>query len=238
MKARERVAVGWIDPGEVDGAFAMSMLELYATRRDRIAMMIRGEGSGLLSRLRNELVQNFMGGPGEWLLFIDSDEKLSVAAFDKLIAAAHETERPIVAGLVFGAWPADGSMPKPVPTIARFDGGRLEPVWDYPRDKVIEVDSAGTGCLLVHRKVFEAMRQTADEHEGRDWCWFRDAPIGGRWVSEDVWFIRKAASLGFPIHAHTGVLLPHHKAYWLTEDVYRKSRIERAVIDPQTIERR
>lgn len=238
MKPKDKVVLSWVDNGQVDGAFAASMIELFSQRKGRIVAIQRGEGSGLLSRLRNQQAAGFLKMGGDWLLFIDSDETISVTAFDKLCDAADADTRPIVAGLVFAGWPGD-PFPIPVPTIARFaEEGGLEPVWDYPRDKIIEVDSAGTGCLLVHRSVFEAMRATATEHEGSDWCFFHDGPIWGKYVSEDVSFIRKAASLGFPIHAHTGAVLGHRKRFWLDESVYRNSRIERAVVDPRTIERR
>jgi (2R)-3-sulfolactate dehydrogenase (NADP+) len=40
----------------------------------------------------------------DWLLMIDSDERLSIDAWHKLIDAAHDKDRPIVSGLVFAAF--------------------------------------------------------------------------------------------------------------------------------------
>jgi len=227
MKVADRVTFSWIDPGLVEGLFATSMVELFRARPARLAGFLRVEG-GLISRLRNDVVRTFLDHqPAEWLLMVDSDEQLSVEAFDKLIATAHATERPVVAGLYFGTLPnPDGLLPTPVPHLYRRfeDGLMMEALWDYPPDSVIEVDGAGTGCLLVHRSVLEKIRETADPNEGTDWCWFRDGPLQGAWLGEDLYFCRRIRSLGFPIHAHTGAILPHRRKYWLDERQHEAGR--------------
>lgn len=223
MRSRDQVAIGWLDPGHVDGMFALSVANVYAQRRDRIEALIRVEAGGLLSRGRNELVARFMETTeAQWLLMVDSDEQLGLDAFDKLIGAVHDKERPIVAGLYFGAWPGDlypAAMPlifKSVPNSTRF-----LPMTDYPADQVVEIDSAGTGCLMVHRSVFEAFQAEATPHEGKTWCWFRDMPVNGDWFSEDHFFCARARELGYRLHAHTGAVLPHRKRLWLTERHFR-----------------
>ena len=57
----------------------------------------------------------------------------------------------------------------------------------------------------------------ADPHEGRDWCWFRDLPVNGLWLGDDLYFCRRVRALGFPIVAHTGAILQHRRRYWLDE---------------------
>lgn len=227
MKTSERVTIAWIDPGLVDGAFAMCIAQVYLSRADRIAGLMRVEG-GLISRQRNEVVRGFLDSDtgADWLLMIDSDEQLSIEAFDKIISVAHAIDRPVVSGLYFGTLPNRGLIPQPIPHLYRQvgDGMHYSPIVDYPDDRVIEIDAAGTGALLVHRRVLEAIRDTADEYEGRDWCWFRDLPIAGEWVGEDIYFCRRIKSLGFPIVAHTGAILPHRRRYWLDERQHERIR--------------
>lgn len=223
MRMRDKVTIGWLDPGVVDGMFALSVANVNSERRDRVHALVRVESGGLLSRGRNELVARFLRSTrAEWLLMVDSDEQLGLDTFDKLIDAAHDTERPIVAGLYFGAWPGD-YYPTAMPLI--FDAvpgsSRHLPILDYPSDEVIEIDSAGTGCLLVHRSVFEKFQANATEHQGEDWCWFMDMPVNGDWFSEDHYFCSRARSLGFKIHAHTGATLPHRKQFWMSERHHR-----------------
>jgi len=206
--------------------FALSIANVYANRLNRIDALLRVEAGGLLSRGRNELVDRFMTtSTAEWLLMIDSDEQLSLEAFDKLVGAVHDKDRPIVAGLYFGAWPGE-FYPTAVPLIFTrvTDTTTFRPVTDYPPDQVIKVDSAGTGCLMIHRSVFEAFQVEASPHEGKQWCWFRDMPVNGAWFSEDHFFCARAIELGFPIHAHTGATLPHRKRFWLTEAHHLASR--------------
>lgn len=234
MKSADRVSLAWIDPGQVDGSFATSMIELFKARPNRLDTLIRVEG-GLLSRQRNEVVKGFLDrGSTQWLLMIDSDQILPVSAFDKLVAAAHEKERPVVAGMYFGTLPNPaGLLPTPVPHFYRRadDGIMVTPVVDYPQDKLIEIDAAGTGCLLVHRSVLEKIREHADPSEGDAWCWFRDLPLEGNWVGEDIYFCRRIRSLGFPIWGHTGAISPHRRKYWLDERQHEAARLVRRSAD-------
>ena len=218
MRTKDTVAIGWADPGHVDGEFAVALAQLSVARASWLGGMIRVEGSALISRIRNEIASAFLDrSEAAWLLMIDSDESLPVPAFDKLIGAAHDKSHPIVAGLYFGARPTGGLYATPEPLIFREQDGMYAALHDYPRDRVIPVDAAGTGCLLIHRSVLEAMRAVATPDEGDRWCFFQDGPSGGHWYGEDVNFCRRAKALGFPIHAHTGAVLPHRKRYWITE---------------------
>lgn len=226
MKTADRVQIAWIDPGQVDGAFMTSIIEITRARSSRIDGIIRVEG-GLLSRQRNEIVKAFLDNTiAEWLLFLDSDEQIPVAAFDRLVDAAHADRRPVVAGLYFGTWPSQGMMPTPVPHLYRRadDGVSVAPILDYPRDQIIEVDAAGTGCLLIHRSVLEAFRDGADGNEADAWCWFRDLPVNGMWLGEDLYFCRRVRALGYPIHAHTGAVLKHRRRYWLDDAQFEALR--------------
>lgn len=214
MRERDKVTIGWIDPGVVDGKFALSIASVFYHRGSRVDALMRVESSGLLSRGRNELVANFLKGDAQWLLMVDSDEVLEVETFDKLVATAHDVSHPIVAGLYFGAWPGE-YYPTAVPLIFRANpNSTFDSIVDYPPNSVIPVDSAGTGCLLIHRSVLEKIRAEATAHEG-DWCWFRDMPVNGAWFSEDHFFCARARALGFKLHAHTGATLPHRKQFWL-----------------------
>jgi GT2 family glycosyltransferase len=154
----------------------------------------------------------------DWLLMLDSDEQLGVAAFDALIDTAHDKDRPIVAGLVFAGFGVPGKpYPKPVPAIFQDSDKGFLPLYKYDKNAVFEIDAAGTGCLLVHRSVLEKMREVADPNQGKDWCWFWDGPVNGEWIGEDLLFCRRAKALGFTIHVNTAAVLPHQKSFWMEE---------------------
>jgi hypothetical protein len=219
MKSAHKVSIGSCDPGTVNGAFAYRLIQLAQARSARLGPFVRVKGSGLLSKQRNRVVKQFLDGTkSDWLLFIDSDEQLSLEAFDKLLETAHDKERPVVAGLVFAGFGIEGApYPKPVPAIFQDAPEGFLPLYKYDKDSVFEIDAAGTGCLLIHRSVLEKMRETADKNQGSDWCWFWDGPVDGNWIGEDLLFCRRIRALGFPIYVNTGAILPHQKSYWLDE---------------------
>jgi GT2 family glycosyltransferase len=217
MKTAHKVSIGTCDPGQVNGEFAFSLIQIALSRSSRLGTFVRVKGSGLLSKQRNRVVKKFLETKSDWLLMIDSDEVLTTEAFDKLIETAHEKDRPIVAGLVFASFDTGEPYPMPLPTIFLDAPEGFLPLHKYDKDSVFQVDAAGTGCLLVHRSVLEAMRENADEHQGTDWCWFWDGPINGDWIGEDLQFCRRVRSLGFPIYVHTGAILPHSKSYLLSD---------------------
>jgi hypothetical protein len=219
MKSAHKVSIGSCDPGTVNGAFAYRLIQLAQARSARLGPFVRVKGSGLLSKQRNRVVKQFLDGTkSDWLLLIDSDEQLTLEAFDKLLETAHDKERPVVAGLVFAGFGIEGApYPKPVPAIFQDAPEGFLPLYNYDKNSVFEIDAAGTGCLLIHRSVLEKMRETADKNQGTDWCWFWDGPVDGNWIGEDLLFCRRIRALGFPIYVNTGAILPHQKSYWLDE---------------------
>lgn len=219
MKSGDKVCLGWIDGGQVEGAFAASVFHTACVHRERIDQLIRVEGH-LLSRQRNELVWGFLErSKAPWLLMLDTDHSFTPEDFDRLCAAAHEVSFPVLSGLYFGAYPSDGLMPLAVPIAYCLDPeGQYRPIMEWQRGKLIRVDAVGGGMLLVHRRVLEALRD-ASEHP--DWAWFADGPTGNAWYSEDVTFCQRVRAAGFPIHVHPDVELPHLKQFWLTGQHFR-----------------
>ena len=223
MKSSDRVVIAWCDPGKVDGSFAYDLIALNRARPDRLhPAVIRAIGGGLLSRTRNQVVKAFLDTDAAWLWMVDSDHKLPVASFDRIVEAAHEQSHPVVAGLYFAAYDVGAPYPRPVPCAYRMDDqGRFMPIDMIDPPGLHRIDGAGTGTLLVNRRVFEAMRDAVDDGL-KDWCWFQDGPLGdGRWLSEDLTFCARVAESGFPIHVHTGAVFPHHKQFWQDADTWR-----------------
>lgn len=228
MKTAHKISIGFCDPGTVSGAFAARLFQLSQSRSSRLGPLVRVKGSGLLSKMRNKVVKTFLEQTNsDWLLMIDSDEQLTLQAFDQLVDTAHDKDRPIVSGLVFAAMDVNQHIyPKPMPAIFQDTEAGFVPLDNYDKNAIFQVEAAGTGCLLVHRSVFEKMREMADPHQGTDWCWFWDGPVNGVWTGEDLLFSRRVRQLGFPIHVNTAAVLPHQKSYWLDERHHLKWQSE------------
>ena len=228
MRTKDQVYIGWIDGGQVEGAWSADISTICLGRTSRVAGLLR-VGGHLLSRQRNELVSSFLDNTAApWLLMVDTDHRVPVASFDRLVDAAHEVSAPVISGLCFAAYPSrPGDLyPTPVPAIYRgAPNGQYLAFNDYPRDRLVKIDAAGTGCLLMHRSALEKVREMRPEGMSPRWCFFIDGPVGDDWYSEDLSFMRRLEAAGVPIHAHTGAILPHLKTYTLT-DAHHRAHME------------
>jgi hypothetical protein len=66
-----------------------------------------------------------------------------------------------------------------------------------------EVDALGTGCVLIERKVFEAI----------EWPWFKDVlTADGERTGEDIYFSDKAKKAGFTHKVHPKAVCGHIKS--------------------------
>ena len=208
-----------VNNGTIDSMLAQDLIHIAIHPSQRFHNLVQVGNIGLTTRSRNLVVKTFLETTeAAWLLMIDSDERLSIDAFTKLVDAAHEKDRPIVSGLVFAAFFDDEDGLRPVPTIYRMDPEKgLEAIDAYPENQLIEVDAIGTGCILIHRSVLLEMQKQATPNQGKNWAWFVEGAIEGTYFGEDLLFSKRLKSMGFKIHAHTGAILPHHKQFWLDE---------------------
>lgn len=225
MTIKGRVAVAWLDPGEVTSDFAISLLELYRLRNQRMGDRITVRSGGAICRGRNQAIAQFLDNcRHEWLLLVDADMSFEPSAFDVVCDAAHPDKAPVVGGLCFAQEGQLGPFAGLMPTLFldSNNGGGYTPLWDYPQNRLVEVDATGAAFLLIHRKVLEKVR--TDVGLGR-WSWFAESPNLNvdNWVSEDVTFCERIKASGFPIHVHTGSRIGHVKGtnYTLTETMYR-----------------
>jgi len=219
MKSTHKVCIGMVNNGTIDALLAMDLIHVAREKDGHFDHMVQVGNVGLTTRSRNVVVKTFLETTdAQWLLMIDSDERLSLETWHKLVDAAHDKERPIMSGLVFAAFFDNEDGLRPVPTIYQMDMEKgLQPIDGYPIDEIIEVDAVGTGCLLIHRSVLLEMQKQATPNQGKDWAWFVEGAIDGTYFGEDLLFSKRLKSLGFKIHAHTGAILPHHKQFWLDD---------------------
>jgi hypothetical protein len=217
LKDNEKVTIGICSPGYIVTDFLTSLLDVARSQK-QLGQFISLQGSGVISRLRNQVVATFMEKTtDDWLLQIDTDQRFTVQDFKKLIDAADSKKRLIVSGVVHGGWEVGQPYLEPVPCIFKqgTDSG-LYAVHDYEPDKIIEIDAAGTGAILVHRSVFERFRKEADQtHQGDKWGYYQDMPLHQEWIGEDLLWCIRAKSFGFKIYAHTGVQMEHQRKMWI-----------------------
>ena len=75
MRSRDRVVIGWLDPGTVDGRWTADLIRLVRSRDSLLhESTIRILCNGLLSRGRNELVRTFLAVPAElWDDYVENN---------------------------------------------------------------------------------------------------------------------------------------------------------------------
>ena len=237
------VTVGFIHPGQWQACFANSLLDLmfYDVAHDQRVVghpfghMGKETGAGQLHNGRNSIAKAVLDESGsEWLFIIDADMGFAPDTVDRLIAAADPIDRPVMGGLAF-AQKSDGSGDhfarryRATPTLYSMyetdDEVGFVPLFDYPRDQVVEVSATGAACLLVHRSALESVRA---EHGDR-WFSLIEVPKGkaGGFTEfgEDMSFCLRLAACGIPLHVDTSVKTTHDKGgVFYDEDTYDLQR--------------
>lgn len=226
------VVIGYLRPNHVEGNFFESFVEMLTwdlthDRRLSYRIGVRVSSGGLVEG-RNQIAEMFLGGPGEWLLFVDSDMGFAPDSLDALLAVADPVERPIVGALCF-AWKETrqdglaGFRCVSRPTILDYgvkDGvetfiGRLE----VPDNEVVRCAATGMAFVLIHRSVFTTIGtgNWFDRIKGAD----------GKYAGEDVSFCIRAGAKNVPVHVHTGVVTNHQKTLWVGPEDWERDRPDR-----------
>lgn len=219
MKAGDRIAVSYLHPAEtLVPHFVRSLAAVRDTSHRLVAEFGLPAGANIVNA-RNAQVRWFLDHTqADWLWIVDSDMQFPEETLERLCAQAHDTDRPIVGGLCFAVVtdPTSGQeYPAPTLYLLSDTPGELLRLWDWPQS-LCEVDATGAACLLVHRSVLEAMRET---HEA-PWHWFREHAVDGKPVSEDITFCLRARSLGYSVWVDTTVHIDHMKLLPVNAGMY------------------
>lgn len=206
-KGGNKVIIGWLMGGQSTPGFVASIAALTAiTPQYGVELLgaIPKVSGPRIAAARNTLVEHFLNTPADWLFMVDDDMVFDSDALVRLLETADPDERPVVGGFAYAAG-RDGYFS----TIWTLnEDNQPVRVDDYPSGEVIRVVGTGAACLLVHRKVFEKIRESYGESP---WVWFQESSFDGRTVGEDFTFCVRVQEAGFPIHVDTGVEFGHEK---------------------------
>jgi hypothetical protein len=225
------VAVAWVHGDQVDASFfhsfiAAQMHDVFeGGLRIGRTLPVRCASGGLV-KARNQTVKAFLEGDEQWLFWVDTDMGFAADSLHALLTLAHPADRPIVGGLCFAQMERDhdgmgGFITEPIPTLYKWaelgDGVRGFVSWrNYPRNAMCEVNATGSAFILIHRSVFEAIR----DQFGDTWYDQLPAPDGVGLLGEDLSFCVKARRVQKSIFVHTGIHTTHRKPRWLGEADY------------------
>lgn len=234
----EKVVVAYLRPALVHGVFMECLLDLMLY--DIVTHQRIVEGGGRLSFQagcnlsgpRNEVVKKFLEyGKADWIWLIDSDMTFAPDTLERLLEHADPDHAPIVGGLCF-ALNGDGDIVPTLYGLVGDDPGHMDVTQfnEWPVDAMFQVVATGGACLLVHKSVFERMREF--EHPNRPgkhgfndaYPWFQETEHDGRPVSEDITFCWRAGLMQIPVFVNTAVQLGHVKDRLLTAEAYHLAR--------------
>jgi len=179
-------------------------------------------GSTPVDLARNKICKQFLETDCDALWMID-DDTIPPANFAELLSVDADIVTPIIVG----------AQPMPDGRLGLFNVAYIQnPAgdwrtmdWEVRDTGVMDIDAAGTGCILIKRAVIEDPRMRLPGHFvdvfGKDRVLEETDPPAlfeikrkpnGEWLSgEDLTFCDRAKKLGYSIRLHTGVVCGHIK---------------------------
>lgn len=151
---------------------------------------------------RNHAAKLCLESTFQWLMFLDDDVVVPADVFHRLAGRGLD----IISGLYYRRHPPIDAM-----MLKDTDKG---PAWikEFRMGDLLDVDYVGGGCLLIHRRVLQALKGPL---KGRGFRWrledgVEDDVFPGLKLSEDFWFCKAARVVGgFKIHMDTSVVCEH-----------------------------
>lgn len=193
------VTIGIPTSSHVIFEFALSLARLSAYYSPNYQLDSISYAQGCLVHAnRNKIVTNFLSSNSEWLLQIDTDMVFNSDLIDKLLLLASKKEAKIVSG-----WAMNIIKGKYVPVIYQRNGDRYKHILPTA-NQYISVDAVGTACIMIHRTVFEKLKNTSQN-------WFYFDNYNEELIGEDLVFCNNARLANYEIWIDTNLKLKHMK---------------------------
>jgi hypothetical protein len=172
---------------------------------------------------RNQIVEWALEHNATYVMFIDDDVIIPPFAAQRLGRALDFTSKDLypdsTTAVCCGVYCSKEELSTPV--VYRKNGSGAS--WDWKVGEIFEVESAGTGCMMIRTEVFKELEKP----------YFKTVEayvkvgdgIGVQMMTDDIYFCSKVKAAGFTIIAHGGVLCGHYdvkkdKIFELPEDSY------------------
>ena len=220
-KGKDTLSILWCDNGLTDGAFTHGL----------ISTVIDAPKVGIPTPYVGRIVGNQIGRQRQvafdawatqfktdWVLFIDSDIVLTTEVLRLLWTTADKINRPVVSGVYFVSKQTDGTLSLPMPALF-LEGENefsIQHVHPLPKNKIIDVDCAGLGLVLLHKSVIIKLKEKYPNES----MFAEQEGLGDQYVSEDIVFFRKLKGAGIKVVAHTGAIVSHMKRFAMNSDYY------------------
>ena len=217
----DSVALVWCDNGNVDGKFMQGVADVLLKSGVKFDATLRSQGNQI-ARQRQTVVDYWYDKTEyEWLVWVDSDVVISPEKFKLLWDNKNKDTHPVVTGVYFTTDNPEEPLMVPMPTVYSFanDGKGnfgLARVHPLPENKLIKVDAAGMGFIIMHRSIVPKIREIAPDGQV-----FMEMGRGSKFIGEDIFFFALCDKAEIPVHCHTGATAPHMKRFSFDEHYYK-----------------
>lgn len=216
---KDKLTIAWCDNGMVDGKFMQGVTDVMIHSGVEVVSTLRSSGNQI-ARQRDRVINYWYDNPkSDWLLWVDSDVVISPDTFKLLWDNKDEVERPILSGVYFTTDHPEEPLMEPKPTLFWFahKGNEvgISRVHPLPKDKLLKVDAAGMGFVLMHRSVIDRIKAVLPNVPI-----FADMGHGANFMGEDIYFFSLCDKADIPVYAHTSATVPHMKRFNLDVNYY------------------
>ena len=186
---RHKIYVAVLSLAEVRKELSIRLLEM--SHDNRFYVKIKYHGLRPSSFNRNNIVEHFLKSDCDYLITIDND---TVPRKNPLDLVFHDKDiiglpYPQVKGNEIG-W-----------LVMDKEGDRYRQVNLKNKKGLIECDAVGSGCMLIARRVLEAVVVPFERK------WVDGVPVKGH----DFYFCDKAKKMGFKVFTHLDYVCSHYK---------------------------
>ena len=160
---------------------------------------LTGRNESLVTRARNEMTASFLQTDFDYMFWLDADIEFS----SQDVANLWNLQTDIAVGFY--------SMKLPSKPLSAWKDGALVKLEDCPKQP-FQVDYAGTGFMMISRRVIEKLSETSETYEGpngRVAALYMTPIHNDGFESEDYFFCRKAREAGFWITGDPSIKLTH-----------------------------
>lgn len=203
MDIKHKISIIIPSRGQCNIAFAIALRSLQIPAYSQ--MEIKYITGCFIDMMRNQLVDSTHQ---DLLLFLDDDILPSPQALIKLI----EDDKDITTGIYYSK--QQPNFPQIYKTN-KEDDKLMDSMWEFPKDKLFEVDACGAGFMLVKKKVFEKI--------GLPYFKYIVDEEGKRVKGEDLYFCNKAKKAGYKIWCDPTVICKHISEYFIGPEYWEQS---------------